>query len=323
MLSGKYTYLLAKQENFFQSSGPRAFVPNAAKRFVFHANMRKLSFIHFPPQRVPSPRQRIKMITFPLLSARRPAARAFFVWIACAAACFALALKPSAAFAQDSAAVSLPYDTLIYRGNKRFNRIEFREAIDFYTKAIKKDAGKFDGWRNRAIAYVELDKYDEALADLDKTLELKPRDTLAHYFKGVVFRETNRRDDAVEWFEKTLELDSTDADAWNDLGLIYYKEEKLLKARDHYTKALSFNPNLVTALINRGIVRTELLDLEAAIRDFDKALELAPNVGVAIANRGVAKINNGMKTEGCADLQKAIDLGYFKAEEVYDRLCKY
>ena len=59
-----------------------------------------------------------------------------------------------------------------------------------------------------------------------------------------------------------------------------------------------------------------------AIEDFNKSIELNPNYGLAYSRRGSAKFNLNNKTGACADWNKAVELGYDKAQSLIDENCQ-
>ena len=68
------------------------------------------------------------------------------------------------------------------RGNDSFKKENFNEAVKFYTKAIKlgekhKDLPVY--YKNRAAAYLKLDKFEQAKDDCSKCLEFTPNDQKA------------------------------------------------------------------------------------------------------------------------------------------------
>lgn len=62
------------------------------------------------------------------------------------------------------------------QGNAAFKAKDFEKAIEHYTNAINEpavvDVHALMG--NRAAAYQNIQKFDEALADADKCIEVKP-----------------------------------------------------------------------------------------------------------------------------------------------------
>ena len=60
------------------------------------------------------------------------------------------------------------------RSNEACQAGEFRAAIDMYTEAIALDLNNHVLISNRSAAFVHIKKYQEALSDADKVVELKP-----------------------------------------------------------------------------------------------------------------------------------------------------
>ena len=71
---------------------------------------------------------------------------------------------------------------------------------------------------------------------------------------------------------------------------------------------------------NRAHDKLALEDFRGAIADFNKAIELNPNYAEAYSSRGLSKLSLHQKDEGCMDLSKAGELGYYEA---YDMIKKY
>jgi tetratricopeptide (TPR) repeat protein len=74
--------------------------------------------------------------------------------------------------------------------------------------------------------------------------------------------------------------------------------------------------------MNRGIVKGKMKSYNEAILDFNSALKINQQNGNAYYNRGYALILSGKNMEGCNDLSKAGELGYFKAYELIKEHCK-
>ena len=60
------------------------------------------------------------------------------------------------------------------KGNLALKEGKTDVAIELYTEAIELDSSNHLLYSNRSAAYASLKKYDEALADAMKTVELKP-----------------------------------------------------------------------------------------------------------------------------------------------------
>lgn len=60
------------------------------------------------------------------------------------------------------------------KGNAAFSAGKFEEAVEHFTAAITIDPSNHVLYSNRSGAYASLQKYNEALQDAEKTIQLKP-----------------------------------------------------------------------------------------------------------------------------------------------------
>ena len=60
------------------------------------------------------------------------------------------------------------------KGNAALQEGKVDDAIKFYTEAIAVDSENHVLYSNRSAAYAKAEKYDEALQDAKKTVEIKP-----------------------------------------------------------------------------------------------------------------------------------------------------
>ncbi|MFN9717192.1 MAG: tetratricopeptide repeat protein, partial [Planctomycetota bacterium] len=92
--------------------------------------------------------------------------------------------------------------------------------------------------RNRALCNVDRRKYDAALADYARALELDPKEPANWYQRGALYQIQQRWQDAEADFSKAIELDSNLAFGYMNRGVVRYRqgnrsgaEEDLMKAR--------------------------------------------------------------------------------------------
>lgn len=74
-------------------------------------------------------------------------------------------------------------DRLKEEGNENFKQGNYRAALKLYTKAIECTPGETDEkciyYKNRAAANLKLGKFEQAVKDTDKALNISPRDPKA------------------------------------------------------------------------------------------------------------------------------------------------
>lgn len=60
------------------------------------------------------------------------------------------------------------------KGNEAFQKGNFLEAINHFSKAIELDPNNHILYSNRSASYASLGKYEDALNDANKCVQIKP-----------------------------------------------------------------------------------------------------------------------------------------------------
>ena len=110
-------------------------------------------------------------------------------------------------------------------------------------------------WYYRGNEQYNLGDFEEAIADYDKALELKPDYHEAWYWRGNALRNLGRPGDAIASFDKALEFKPDYHEAWNNRGYALGSLGRLEDAIASYDKALEFKPDYHEAWIGRGMHR--------------------------------------------------------------------
>ena len=88
---------------------------------------------------------------------------------------------------------------LTEEGSKQLLRYsKFDEAEETLTKAIKYDKGNYEAYYYRGCARVNAQKYEEAIADFEKAVELKPDYADAYFNLGRTYYLMHDEDKACE-----------------------------------------------------------------------------------------------------------------------------
>lgn len=104
--------------------------------------------------------------------------------------------------------------TLVNRGVIHNRSGDLGAALDDFNDALEIDAGLGEAYLNRGNSYFLSRRYDDALADYERALELEISKPWA---------------------------------AWYNIGLVYEAKKQPDKAREAYQEALSANPNFTQA----------------------------------------------------------------------------
>ncbi len=203
-----------------------------------------------------------------------------------------------------------PKDAVAYydRGLAYYEQNKYDLAIADYTKAIELDPKYAKAYIWRGGAYNNQKNYDLALSDYNKAIELDPKYVNAYCSRGSSYEAQKNYDLALSDYNKAIELDPKHACAYTKRGIAYNRENKYDRAIADYTKAIELDPKYALAYYKRGNAYDDLKKYDLAIADFSKAIELDPNYADAYNNRGLAYKAIGKTTEANADFKTAEEL---------------
>jgi tetratricopeptide (TPR) repeat protein len=124
-----------------------------------------------------------------------------------------------------------------------------------------------------------------------------------HYMQGIEFAEEGRYDEAITEFTKAIELDPNYIKAYNYRAWIYRDKEQYADS----SKAIELNPELAEAYLTRASAYIYREQYNAAIFDYSKALELDTSMGDAVyLGRALVYQEQGKNAECIAELEKFI-----------------
>src|SRR5213080_1723482 len=128
----------------------------------------------------------------------------------------------------------------------------------------------------RAQVLLQQKNYQQALADTEKALEIKPDEIAAIKLRSFAELGLSQWDKAIADFTNVIQkkpddLQTYDRRAWANRGLKNFDA-----AIADYTLLLEKNPNDVEALTKRGYTYSLMGQYEKAIADYQAALKLNP-----------------------------------------------
>lgn len=136
-------------------------------------------------------------------------------------------------------------------GTILFKEKKYREAIEFYDKAIELSPGFVDAWNNKGLCLKYEGYVEEGMKCFDKAIEMDPGYYMAWYNKANIFYDQNEYDEAIECYDKTLEIKPDHFKAWCNKGNMFYARKKYEEAIKCYDRALEIQPDDELSIENR------------------------------------------------------------------------
>jgi protein O-mannosyl-transferase len=140
------------------------------------------------------------------------------------------------------------------------------------------------------------------------TARTSQADPKIHNNLGDMYGRQNKYDLAVAEFKKAIELLPNYADAYHNLGNTYVILKKYPEAIDSYNQALKYNPNLWQTYQSMALIDTQQKKYSDAITAMQQAIKINGKESALYVNLGIIYIQNGQKDRAVIEFQKALEL---------------
>ncbi len=209
-------------------------------------------------------------------------------------------------------------------------------SIDNFSARVVKNPNDVDAYFGRALDFMLVQDFTEAIKDYTKVIELNPDFAMAYFNRAVVrykqldynMSQAASSQDDFSAMSMNLKMGKNPTvvrtPATSDPASASLKDNK--RAYEHemitrdYDMVIKLNPGFVYAYFNRGNLRCAQRDFRAAIQDYSEAIQRDPEFAEAYFNRGLARLSQGDANRGIADLSKAGELGIINAYSIIKRM---
>jgi tetratricopeptide (TPR) repeat protein len=148
--------------------------------------------------------------------------------------------------AQKKAELEKQLEDQYQEGYNAYVKKEYSTAIHIQTEIIKQDPNFYKAYTVKGIAQCFAGDFNSGMANIDKSLQLKPNYGFALFNKALAYELYRHFDDAITWYKKDLEVENY---VWSYYGIssIYGRRGDVANTVKYLKLAIDIGPYAKTA----------------------------------------------------------------------------
>jgi tetratricopeptide (TPR) repeat protein len=205
-----------------------------------------------------------------------------------------------------------------------YNRLgRYEYALADSSRAIELDPKHLLAWNTRGDIYFKLRQYDRAIVEYSAAIAVDPKDAEAWFLRARTYSHAGKSEEAIADYAQGLKLDPKDTKAWVNRGTTYLERRQYEQGIADLSKAIELDKTLALAWNNRADAYFALRQFQKAVDDYSKAIKLTPKWMMPVANRGMSYLRLRQYKEAAADFTSAITLNPKDARQWCNRGIAY
>ena len=184
----------------------------------------------------------------------------------------------------------------------------WRNSESLWTHTLACTSGNVEAHNNLGSVLLKMGRVDEAIAQYQQALQIKPDNAEVHNNLGNVLLQKGQVDEAIVHYQKTLQIKPDSAEAHNNLGNALLQKGRVDEAIAQYQKTLQIKPDSAGACYNLGNVLLKKGQVDEAIVHFQKAMQIKPDYAEAHYILGNILLRKGDVDEAIAYFQKTLQI---------------
>lgn len=161
---------------------------------------------------------------------------------------FLLTVFITGAAAQDPKAMKYFSNSQEYYNDKKFDK-----AIAEINKALEIEPNNASSLMHRGNVYFAMKEYEKALIDYNWTIVYNNKSSAGYFNRANTYYALKNFDSAFADINQSIQLNSNYAPAFNVRGNIYSQFREYAKAIEDYTTSLKISPNSMSTYYNRAL----------------------------------------------------------------------
>lgn len=178
-------------------------------------------------------------------------------------------------------------------------------ALRQVEKELATEAGRHF---SRSLELTRANRRQDAIAELQAAIRLKPDYAAALGNLGVLFQQQGKASDAEAMFRRAVEAEPGNPQHYVNLGLTLADLKRYTEAAQALNKALDLAPDSPSAMTAKGMVLMRQQQMGEAIEVFRKTVAAEPGSAQAHLNLGVALADSERQAEALKSFDEAVRL---------------
>ncbi|MBD2134626.1 MULTISPECIES: serine/threonine-protein kinase [unclassified Sphaerospermopsis] len=180
---------------------------------------------------------------------------------------------------------------LYNQGNTLLQLQRYEDALANYEKAVNIKPDYFPGWYGQGKALFELKKYQQAIKAYDKAIQIQPDYLEAWIGRGFALSSLQRYTEAISAFDKALHEKDDYPAVWNAKGDAFRNLKQYDNAIKSYDQAIELQSDNYESWYKKGLSLQNIKQYNDAITAYTQAVELKPDYTAALYNLGNSLVN--------------------------------
>ncbi|MBI5752136.1 MAG: tetratricopeptide repeat protein [Hydrogenophilales bacterium] len=199
-----------------------------------------------------------------------------------------------------------PKQMLFEQAQLLINQKKWGEAAFIYKQLVDVYVEDADAWYGLGNFLYQMERADEAISALEKSVQLNANIADAHFKLGSLYQDQGLMPQARASYERVIVLSPENAQAVNNLGVILDMQGQVSEAIDRYRNAVSLDSKLIVAYLNLGNLFFRLGRYDEAAQIFNTVIAIEPRSTAAQLGLSAVLVQNNNFDQAKALLYKVV-----------------
>ncbi|MFW5708499.1 MAG: tetratricopeptide repeat protein [Bacteroidota bacterium] len=193
---------------------------------------------------------------------------------------------------------------LLEQAWKKFARKDFKGAENIFTAITEEEEDHYEAIYGQAACLLRKKEYIQAIEVIDRLIELDPTDYKSYHIRALCHGGDENFDDAVADLEKAIEIAGDRHDLYYDLGGTFLAAKDYKRAAQSFEKCIGIDNKCYEAWVGKALAAYFNKEQKAAFEFASIALKFNPKCMLALLLKTEVLLETGKKSEAEKEIKK-------------------